>query len=382
VKGCKGSAYITVLMVALILSVLAVGIISAVMSDYKIAMADSHGSEAYYIADGGATAMVYELEERIKSEYEQVKAEAQAQQAIPVDEYISKHFYERLPLTYPPDGYRRIDFEDHAGCYSQASASFDSGTGIYTVLSKGYAGNASSAVKVQLKVNTVFPSSPALDIFSKAVVAVGELGADRDDIVINGDAVVLGGFDTSFNGGNSRNKSHTITINGDLYVPESMDITDADVDVNGRIVRMSQDTISQLLSIINSFQSLLPLRTVEAGQGTLEDPKFIESSKDGPITVDRNDDGFSGVIYSDGDLRIKINKDDVALNGAIIANGDFYSKQNPHEGTLIINYDQRVVANLIDGNGSFKDFYSHAVNIIPQQEEELVEIGEWKAVQP
>ncbi|MBZ4665945.1 PilX N-terminal domain-containing pilus assembly protein [Mahella sp.] len=144
----KGSAYIIVLLLVLVLSVLALSIMSIAMSDYSIAKSDDSSHDAYYIADGGATAALYELKTQVKEVYERLKQEAETQVDLPAEQYIEQHFYDEIPTTYS----MRIDFDNGKDRYSSIEVRFNGSDNTYTIQSRGYVRNAVSTVEVKAEV--------------------------------------------------------------------------------------------------------------------------------------------------------------------------------------------------------------------------------------
>ncbi|MDK2992746.1 MAG: hypothetical protein PWP48_1979 [Clostridiales bacterium] len=144
----KGSAYIIVLLLVSVLSVLALSIISIAILDYSIAKSDDSSHDAYYIADGGATAALYEIKAQVKETYDRLKQEAENQGALPLEQYIEQHFYDEIPTTYST----RIDFDDGEDRYSDVDVVFGNSDNTYTIQSRGHVKNAVSMVEVKAEV--------------------------------------------------------------------------------------------------------------------------------------------------------------------------------------------------------------------------------------
>ncbi|AEE96335.1 hypothetical protein [Mahella australiensis] len=144
----KGSAYIVVLLLVSVLSVLALSIISIAMSDYSIAKSDDSSHDVYYIADGGATAALYEIKAQVKETYDRLKQEAETQEVLPVEQYIEQHFYDEILASYS----MRIDFDDGEDRYSDVNVVFGNSDNTYTIQSRGHVKNAVSMVEVKAEV--------------------------------------------------------------------------------------------------------------------------------------------------------------------------------------------------------------------------------------
>lgn len=158
----KGSAYVVVIMLTAVLSIIGLGILSIAVSDYNMAVADNDLHDAYYIADGGATAAFYELRSYLRSIYEEVYLEALLNNDIPIDIYIEQHFYSNIPLSYT----RKIDFSDGKDRYSNIKVVFTPSNKTYSIVSEGHVKNAISKINVLLVVNAALGDNTLLSIKS------------------------------------------------------------------------------------------------------------------------------------------------------------------------------------------------------------------------
>lgn len=386
-KGQRGSAYITVLMVVLIISVLSIGLLSAVMSDYRIAMADANAQEAYYVADGAATKLYFDISNRVRNIYTALKQEADGEwnknefwywllgydEGEWKNEYISQRLYDRIRnglSGYP--AYSDIpSFDSSDGKTRQAALKnplniTDEGSTVKINMDVvGRTGNASATVHVSLGVNKVVSGDTQL-ILSKALAQSDSIWAILSSPTIEGDVMTKGRLYNSIFG----IPVQTITITGDLYAQSGFN-GGRQIIINGQIKPMDDQLKAQLDSIFGQLSSGVYSwwpQFVSGKIGSSSNPAFIKGRE---IFV-WGDTDFTGVIYSDDLVFIA---DGAKITGSVIAEAGVQFVGGSFTRNVTIKHDQMVINNL-QNNQQFADFFRGTGN-----GGDLVYVSEWRQIQ-